>query len=251
MKHFVVLACEALTRSLSAATTTSPHTITIHHFRQGLHNTPKTLQESLQKEIDCIKPGTCDAILLAYGLCGTATLGLKSHHTPLVIPRAHDCITLYLGSRERYQEQFSSNPGTYWYSLDYMERNDDDSTVALGATSQTTLDAAYEEYVEKYGKENADYLMQVMGSWHDHYTRAAYIHMEHAEDDVFEQRAKEDATKHGWNFERIDGNRRLLNMLVHGEWPEEEFLIVHPGETIVQSMDPEVIIQAANLPDPE
>jgi hypothetical protein len=229
----------------------SPHAITIQHFQQGLHNTPRKLQEILQEEIDCIKPGTCDAILLAYGLCGTATLGLKSHHTPLIIPRAHDCITLYLGSRERYQEQFNATPGTYWYSLDYMERNTDDRTIALGATSQSTLDAAYEEYVEKYGKENADYLMEVMDSWHDHYSRAVYIHMEHNEDDIFEGQAKEAANKHGWEFERLQGNRRLLNMLVQGEWSEDEFLIVHPGQTIVQSMEPEIIIQAANLTDLE
>jgi hypothetical protein len=247
LKHFVVLACEALTRSLSAASSDSPYSITIWHFRQGLHNTPKNLQEILQEEIDRINPGEYDAILLAYGLCGTATLGLKCHHTPLVIPRAHDCITLYLGSRERYTEQFNANPGTYWYSLDYMERNDEDSTVALGATSQTTLDAVYEEYVEKYGKENADYLMELIGSWHSHYSRAVYIHMDHQEDDAFEGQAKEEASKHGWRFGRVQGDQRLLNMLVQAEWPEEEFLIVRPGETIAQSMDPEVIIRAEKI----
>ncbi len=33
----------------------------------------------------------------------------------LVIPRAADCITLFLGGRARYQQQFSDHPGTYWY----------------------------------------------------------------------------------------------------------------------------------------
>ena len=30
-------------------------------------------------------------------------------------------------------------------------------------------------WVKKYGKKNADYLMEVMGAWRQHYDRAAYI----------------------------------------------------------------------------
>lgn len=249
MKHYIALTCEALARSVYAAAATSPHTITVRLFRQGLHNTPKNLHKLLQDEVDAIQPGDCNALLLAYGLCGTATLGLKTYHTPLVIPRAHDCITLYLGSRKRYQEEFSAHPGTYWYSLDYMERNNADSTVALGASTQATLNAAYEDYVEKFGKENADYLMEVMGSWHEHYTRAAYIHMDLSDDDTFEQQAREDASRRGWDFERLQGDRRLLNQLIRGEWPEEDFLVLSPGYAIAQSMDPELILQAEPFSD--
>jgi hypothetical protein len=241
--HFIALTCEALARNIYAAAATSPHTIDIQLFKQGLHNTPKRLNEMLQEEIDGIQDESYDAILLAFGLCGMATHGIQTTKLPLIIPRAHDCITLYLGSRGRYQEEFSANPGTYWYSLDYLERNNADSMVALGATSQATLDAAYEGYVQKFGKENADYLMEVMGSWQTHYTRAVYIHMEHSQDAAFEQRAREDASRHGWTFERIQGNRHLLNQLIQGEWPEEDFLTVPPGHIIVQSMDPDVIIQ--------
>ena len=243
-KHFIALTCEALARSVYAAAAISPHAINIQLFKQGLHNTPKRLNEMLQKEIDGIQDESYDAILLAFGLCGMATHGIKTMTLPLIIPRAHDCITLYLGSRSRYQEEFSAHPGTYWYSLDYLERNRADSMVALGATSQATLDTAYEEYVQKYGKENADYLMEVMGSWQTHYTRAVYIHMEHSQDDTYEELAKEDAIRNGWTFERVQGSRRILNQLIQGEWPEEDFLILQPGYSIIQSMDPEVIIQA-------
>jgi hypothetical protein len=250
-KHFVALTCEALARSIYAAAATSPHTVTIRLFQQGLHNTPKRLNEMLQKEIDEIQDTQYDAILLAYGLCGLATHGIKTTKLPLVIPRAHDCITLYLGSRKRYQEEFTAHPGTYWYSLDYLERNEVDSMIALGASTQATLDAAYEEYVKKYGKENADYLMKVMGSWQTHYTRAVYIRMDPGENDTFEQHAREDASKHGWAFECLHGDRRLLNQLICGEWPEEDFLVLPPGNTIIQSMDPELIIQAERIFDAE
>ena len=235
MKHYIALTCEALARSIYAEAATSPHTISVQLYHQGLHNTPKRLRETLQEQIDAIQPGDCDAILLAYGICGTSTLGLISQHTPLVMPRTHDCIALYLGSHQRYQEEFNAHPGTYWYSLDYMERNEPGSNVALGATTLGEMDDVYDDYVEKYGKDNADYLMEVMGEWGKHYERAVYIEMGIGDGSAFEQLARDQAQRRGWLFERKEGSRRMLKMLVNGDWPEDEFLIVPPGYTIRQT----------------
>ena len=233
MKHLIALTCDALARSIYASAATSPHTVSVRLFRQGLHNTPKVLRQTLQEQIDAIEPGECDAILLAYGICGTATLGLRAWHTPLVIPRTHDCIALYLGSLARYQQEFDAHPGTYWYSLDYMERNDPGSNVGLGAT--TIGNEVYEEYVEKYGRDNADYLMEVMGEWGKHYDRAVYIEIGLGDGSEYEQRAQEQAERRGWQFARMDGNRRMVAMLVNGDWADDEFLTVPPGHEIAQT----------------
>ncbi|NLE51573.1 MAG: DUF1638 domain-containing protein [Chloroflexi bacterium] len=235
MKRFVALTCEALARSIYAAASDAPHTVTVQLFRQGLHNTPKSLRATLQEEIDAVAPDSCDAILLVYGMCGTSTIGLAARHTPLVIPRAHDCITLYLGSRDRYQAEFDAHPGTYWYSLDYMERNADSASLGLGAATIGAMDDVYEEYVQKYGQDNADYLMDAMGEWGKHYDRAVYIDMGHADGQSYEDIAREQAERRGWNFERRQGNRRLLTKLVYGDWTEDEFLLVPPGYRIRQS----------------
>ncbi len=50
--------------------------------------------------------------------------GNQARSTQLVIPRVHDCISLLLGDPRRYQEQFENNPGTYWYSQDFLEPAD-------------------------------------------------------------------------------------------------------------------------------
>jgi len=237
MKHFIALTCEALARSIYGLSATAPHTISVRLFRQGLHNTPKALRATLQEQIDAIQPGECDAILLAYGICGTSTLGLVAHHTPLVIPRTHDCIALYLGSHRRYMAEFEKHPGTYWYSLDYMERNEPGSNIALGAAQLDVMDEVYEEYVEKYGKDNADYLMEVMGEWGKHYSRAVYIDMGHGDGNKFEVLAREQAQHRSWLFERKQGDTRMLRMLLAGEWASDEFLVVPPGHTIRQAGD--------------
>lgn len=234
MQHFIALTCGALARSVYAVAAEAPHTITVRLYDQGLHNTPKRLRETLQAQIDAIAPGECDAILLAYGICGLSTVGLVARHTPLVIPRTHDCIALYLGSHQRYQEEFTAHPGTYWYSLDYMERSAPGSNAGLGAANLGAMDAIYEEYVARYGQDNADYLMEVMGEWGRHYDRAVYIDMGTGDGREFEAMAQEQARRRGWLFERMQGNRRMIRMLLTGDWRAEEFLVVPPGHAIHQ-----------------
>jgi len=89
--------------------------------------------------------------------------------------------------------------------------------------------------VQKYGQDNADYLMEAMGEWGKHYDRAVYIDMGHADGQSYEDIAREQAERRGWNFERRQGNRRLLTKLVYGDWTEDEFLLVPPGYRIRQS----------------
>ena len=117
---------------------------------------------------------------------------------PLVIPKAHDCITLFLGSRARYQEQFEDFPGTYWYAQDYIERDDGSGgSLALGSGLDTNVDEVYAEYVEKYGQDNADYLMEVMGAWKQHYKRAAYIDLGIGDGSAVAAKAQEQAARRG------------------------------------------------------
>lgn len=235
MQHLIALTCEALARSIYAAAATSPHTVSVRLFAQGLHNTPNNLRTVLQEQIDAIGPDECDAVLLVYGICGTSTVGLTARHQPLVIPRAHDCITLYLGSRERYQTEFDRHPGTYWYSVDYIERNNGDAQVALGAVGIEDEQAQYEEYVAKFGKETADMLIAEMRGWMQHYTRAAFIDTGLGSTEDFEALAQQKAEREAWVYERLEGNRRLLEMLIHGQWDESEFLVIPPGYTLQQS----------------
>lgn len=237
------LSCEALTRMVYLCAAGSPHLVDVELVRIGLHNEPINLRVLLQQKIDALSRKDYDAVVLAYGLCGQATLGLVAKEIPIVIPRAHDCITLFLGSRARYQEQFEGNPGTYWYSLDYIERKEASGTfVALGASvDSTNIQARYEEYVEKYGEDNAEYLMEVMGAWQSHYNRAAYIDLGVGNGTLLEAQTEREAANRGWNFERLTGNLTLIRRLLNGEW-DHDFLVIQPGQQIAMSYDEEVIM---------
>jgi hypothetical protein len=235
------LSCEVLARPVYLCAARSPHIVDIELFRRALHNDPADLRGKLQTRIDALAGSKYDAIVMGYGLCGQSTAGLVARDIPLVIPRAHDCITLFLGSRERYQYQFENFPGTYWYAHDYIERGDGTSgTLSLGSGSDTDLDAEYENYVRKFGKDNADYLMEVMGAWQKHYKRAAYIEMGAGDGAEVEAKAVAEAERRGWVFDRVAGDMVLIRRLLEGAWASD-FLTVRPGEQIRMTYDEGVI----------
>lgn len=242
MKRMMCIGCEALARLVYYESALSPHIIDIDIVKLGLHVEPNGLRTLLQKKIDAVTASDYDVIVLAYGLCGKATYGLTARNIPMVMPKAHDCITLFLGSRDRYKEQFENQPGTYWYALDYMQRNSDPNTaLSLGAsTLGNDLKATYESYVQKYGSDNADYLMSVMGAWQEHYQRAAYIDMGIGDGSSVADQAKTDADRRGWTFEFMKGDRVLIHKLLFAEW-DQDFLFINPGQRVGMSYSDEVV----------
>lgn len=235
------LSCDALARVVYWCAAQAPHVVDVELLELGLHRNPADLRARLQMRIDAVSDAGYDAILLAYGLCGKATDGLIARTIPVVIPRAHDCITLFLGSRQRYTAEFERCSGTYWYSQDYLERNTDAGTaLSPGADGLSDITLEYEAYVQKYGKDNADYLMEVMGAWKQHYQRAVFIDLGIGDGTAVEQQAQVEATRRGWTYERISGDLRLIRQLLSGAWTSD-MLVLEPGQQIVMTYDADVI----------
>ncbi|MGZ9166626.1 MAG: DUF1638 domain-containing protein [Anaerolineales bacterium] len=65
-----------------------------------------------------------DVLLLGYGLCSMAVVGLHATTSHLVIPRVDDCIAIFLGSCKAYKEQSQQEPGTYDLTKGWIEAGD-------------------------------------------------------------------------------------------------------------------------------
>ena len=240
INYYKVIACESLARPVYYFSALSPHRIDVELHRIGLHDHPDQLRIRLQESIDNSAPDY-DALLLVYGLCGRAVEGLKSNQTKIVIPRAHDCITLLLGSRSAYSLEQDREAGTYWYSQDYLERSGRYGTsMALGSGMPGDLQEVYQEYIQKYGQENADYLIQTLTSWQSHYKRAVLVENELGVSENIQQQAALEAKNRGWQLEKIAGNLTLIRRLLFGEW-NDDFLILPKGSKIQMSMDDQII----------
>jgi hypothetical protein len=258
--RLLALTCEVLARVVYLCAARSPQVVDVRLNRRGLHDDPPNLRTLLQAQVDEVGP-PYDAAVLAYGLCGGATAGLRAGRVPLVVPRAHDCITLFLGDRDRYLREFTEHPGTFWYVQDYLERTDDGGAFAgVGAVSDAEARASYAEYVAKYGQDNADYLMEALDAWSAHYDRAAFVDIGVGDGTAAEARARDEAERRGWAFERLAGELLLVRRLIDGAWDAADFLVLQPGERLAMSYDERVIVaepadpardeRPAGLPDP-
>lgn len=232
MKYHVI-ACHVLWRELCNYSSHAKHVFTFNFLEQGLHNTPDVLRARVQEAVDAVPEGSCDAILLGYGLCSNGLMHVRARKTPLVVMRAHDCITFLLGSRAKYREYFDSHPGTYWYSPGWI-----DDTLMPGRKRYAVLRA---QYVEQYGEENADYLMEMEQGWLRAYSNCAYVDLGFADTEQYKAFARDCAQWLGWNCDFITGDPGLVARFLDGQWEGEDFLVVRPGERIVPTHDERVI----------
>jgi Protein of unknown function (DUF1638). len=247
-KRLKVIACQVFRRELSWLASQVENFCDIEFVSFGLHNTPQQLREFLQQRINAVTKQTFsylesgieygydyDGIVLLYGLCSNGTEGISSPSYPLVIPRAHDCITVLLGSKERYRDYLETHRGVYWYSSGWIE-----NSIQPGPERRALI---YRTYVEKYGEENAAYLMQLEENWQREYSWAVYVRWGFPVDERYQEFTRECAQFLGWNYESLDGDPALLRDLLLGNWDNERFVVLAPGEKLQSSGDESIFCQ--------
>ncbi len=237
------VACEVLYREMCYCVAKSRNIVDLCFLTQGLHDLgAEKMLARLQEEVNATDAKRYGAVVLAYALCNNGIVGLRAPAVPLVVPRAHDCITLFFGSHERYKEYFDRRPGTYFHTTGWRERDGTDLEAAPSpAKTQLGAGRTYEDYVAAYGEDNARYIMETLGDTRRNYDCLAYIDMGIREDLGYDRDAEQEATKKGWAFERIKGDLTLLNQLVDGDWDERRFLVVPPGHRITATYDGGII----------
>ncbi len=249
-----LIACEVFAREVSYCASLSAHTIDVAFTDKAAHDRSDVLRGIVQQLIDDAEAARpYDAILLGFGLCGNATAGLATTRVPLVVPRAHDCCTLFLGSRQRYREHFEDHPSRPFSSPGYYERGEGDSYLRESTLGQTLgTDKSYEEYVELYGEENARYIMETLSATSHagqddtvvFVDSPEFAHLGYAE------RFREQAEADGKTFLHISGDIRLFRKMTDGDWSPDEFLTLQPGERVAPCYDWDQIIRADPAVEP-
>ena len=215
MDRFYIISCDVLSKELRHFVNRSQNRFEFQFLEQGLHNTPDNLRKSLQKAIDGVE-GDYSAILIGYGLCSNGLVGITARNTKLVIIRGHDCITFLLGSKTHYQQYFQRHPGTYWYSPGWIE--------TTSMPGKQRYERTRQSYVEKYGEENADYLMEMEQAWFKNYSNAAYVDLVGSPDtESYKAYTQKCAQWLGWKYDEISGDPKLIENFLAGNWDAEGF----------------------------
>ncbi len=180
----------------------------------GLHVNPAKLKRSLQDAVD-MAAGAADEVILGYGLCSMAVVGLRANGCTLVVPRVDDCIAIFLGSGRAYREQLHAEPGTYFLTKGWLEVGD-------------TPFGDFDRLSVKYGPKKADWIIRQIIK---NYTRLALIDTGSHNMESYREYARSLAERWDLRFEEIPGSGALLRQLLLGPW-DEGFVVARPGESI-------------------
>ncbi|MGA2955601.1 MAG: DUF1638 domain-containing protein [Thermodesulfobacteriota bacterium] len=215
-KKILIIGCAIMKDELVHG---QPDGISFTFLEQSLHRTPQKMKEAIQEEINKAEGWEGDSIILSYGLCSNGIVGIKANRHTLVIPRVHDCITLFLGARERYLEEHQKEPGTYYLTRGWI----DEKKSPLGI---------YEEYCQKYGKETAEWAIREELK---NYTRIALVESELGVSDAHRKHARENAHFLNLRYEEIKGSLDFFRKIIQGPW-DKDFVVLKPGEEATQEI---------------
>ncbi|MEW6738820.1 MAG: DUF1638 domain-containing protein [Nitrospirota bacterium] len=202
--RFLVIACKIFEREINKMLGDGHgHSIVMLDF--GYHKMPFVLQQRIQAIID--NASDVDAILLLYGYCG-GTLKLDTADLPVVMPKAHDCFDMMLGSNERFS-LFSDEPGTYFLSEGWVRRDGTPFEKVRGARKRL--------------KDDDDKIIEEMYSG---YKRLLFVRTGiETEESIL--RARRAATEMGWQFEEKIADLPIMKKLFSEEW-DSDFIVMNP-----------------------
>ncbi len=227
--RIALLACRVFEEELRLHGANAPHVLETRFLEVGLHDHPDNLRKALQVEIDALDSLDIEAVVLAYALCGRGTAGLRAGRHRLVIPRGHDCMTIFMGSKEKFACQQAACPDSYYYTPGWMKAN--------RTPGPERLDSLRVEFSEKFDSDDVEFLLESEKSnWAQH-GQAVFLDLGTPGADEKAASAAKSAASLGWKFERIPGDPTLLSDLIAGRWDNDRFQIIEPGGRLEHAPD--------------
>ncbi|MFP4434027.1 MAG: DUF1638 domain-containing protein [Phycisphaerae bacterium] len=217
----LVIACEILQAELENLAARLGCDARLRFCDQDLHRTPESMPAKVQEIIDAEATDEIARVVLGYGLCSNGVVGVTAPPQGLIVPRVHDCIALFLGSRNEYDRQFNACPGTYYLNQAWIKLNRD------------PLGTMQHEYAPRMDAETAEWCMREEMK---NQTRIALIDSGILGDipASARKRARENAAFFEMDYEEITGSESYLARLLAGPWSEEDFVHVAPGQAVRQ-----------------
>lgn len=235
--RLAIISCAVFTRVLSDAVARTENSCRIFYLDAELHLTPSKMRSEIQRTIDLIEkkntgPWNGDefkAIVLLCGLCSGGSAGIYARSIPVVIPRADDCMAIFLGSQKRYMKIFREYKGrAYWMNSAWIDE---------GTIPDENFMARYRKrLLQKYDADTVDYILETEFKVLKEYSQLVYVH-ESGESPQNICIAKTLASYRGWEFQVVAGDRTLIEDLIAGRWDTKDCIVVPPNHKAVQSND--------------
>ncbi len=215
--HRIVIACRVMEPEIEALRP-ADNNVEVRYLDQSLHRTPDLMPRLIQEQIDEAEK-IASQVVLGYGLCSNGIVGVKAPKQGLLVPKAHDCITLFLGSRAVYNKVFHDRPGTYYLTPGWV------------AEKKDPIGYMEEEYVPRVGRETAEWALREELK---NYTHIVLIDTKVEDPSPLRARALENARFLGKQYEEISGSPDYFQKILFGPYPGDDFLLFQQGEMVAQ-----------------
>lgn len=212
-----IIACGSISPELERLREGHPE-VDIQYLPQNLHRAPDKMKTHIQEALDKLS-GDYETVILGYGLCSNGIVGLKAPEQGLYIPRIHDCIALYLGSREAYHRIFKQHPGTYHLTKSWILNKTD----PLGLVEN--------EYTERVGREMAEEAMQMEIK---NYEYISFVNTLADNADKYRERARKNAEHFNKKFIEYKGSDDYFRKILFGPYENKDFIYISPHNEVKQ-----------------
>jgi hypothetical protein len=210
-----IVACRVMEPELSAIAEQLARPPAITYLEQSLHRTPHQMPGRI---MDALKTVPADhAAVLCYGLCANGIVGVTAPPGGLIVPKAHDCITFFLGSRAAYETIFTQTPGVYYLTPGWVAEGKDPIGIMRG------------EYTERVGESAAEWVMREELK---HYRRITFIDTGAGDAPALREKARENARFFDMEYTELKGDPRFFRMMMEGPYDSGDFLFFPPGEVV-------------------
>jgi hypothetical protein len=212
LNNTYIIACETLKGELTKSMEEEDCKWPVLWIDSGKHAWPDKLRSAVQEAVDGISRDN-STILLMFGFCGNAMVGVKSGAHTLVLPRAADCIPLFLGSRRRREE---CGGDSYFFTGGYIDS---------GSSIAEDTGKVFERYGEKRG-------LSILRRLLKNYRNFMIIDTGVFDVEKVREKVERFAGLVDIPVSVIPGDLRLIRALAAGNWNADEFLIVPPDKVI-------------------
>lgn len=217
-----LVACDVFLEEIRAYPNLVSRFCTTELLEMGMHDYPDRLKQSVQAAIDSIERAfQVDQIVLAYGFCGGGTLGLKTSRAELVVPRAHDCISILLGSAQKHERLQKDSPRTYFYSPGWVREKR-----VPGPDREKWI---REKYEARYDDDMIDEIVEADYEAYEIYNSAGYVDI--VSNHAARHYCKDCCQTMNWEFKDLSGDKSWWEALLKGDFDPNRFLILKPGQT--------------------
>jgi hypothetical protein len=207
-----IIACEVMKEEILSMDPLAD--VEFEFVSMNYHLYPKKLGKELQNIID--KSTGFNRIILAFGLCGGASNGLRANNCILTIPKVHDCISVFLYNGKGCACDFKKEIGTFYLSSGWM-------------ITEKSILSDHQRTMKKYGEKKA---FSILNRMYDNYKKVLFIKTGYPLEHEIIEESKEIAKLLDVKHETIDGKTAFIQKIVKGPWDDKNFINIDPFEVL-------------------